>query len=60
VFFEGSSSEEVQEKANAFLKRNPDIEIIDTELSTNLETTSVEHYFRVVYALVYKKIKEET
>lgn len=55
VFFEGNSSEEIQGKVNSFLVRNPNIEIIDTELSTNLETTSVEHYFKVVYALVYKK-----
>ena len=59
AIFEGKTAAEIQEKANAFLMKHPDVEIIDAELSTNLETTSAKHYYHITYAIIYKNKEDK-
>lgn len=54
AIFEGETAVEIQEKTNAFLMKHPDVEIIDAEISTNLETTPAKHYYHITYAIIYK------
>lgn len=56
VIFDGWSTEEVQDKANKFLENHPNINIVDAELSTSLETTPASHYYKVTYAIIYQEI----
>lgn len=53
--FAGWSVEEMEKQVNEFFKENPFIKIVDVELSSSLETTTVEHYHKVVISIIYEE-----